>query len=111
MFARTATRTGVQLPSPPVSLFSATYTSENAYIGTTVGTHPQESNDVHYGLRHGGSQLRSNIANDDRCKYAKFFSRPDIARGSARRPRGGRGWGVTPSPWWDGHPPFSREVV
>jgi len=69
-------RPGVRIPLPPVSLFAGTYTSENADIGTRIGTHPQESNDVRYGLRHGGSHLRSSIVNDDRRKYAKFFSRP-----------------------------------
>jgi hypothetical protein len=41
-----------------------------------IGTHPQESNDVRYGLRHSGRHLRSNIANENCRKYAKFFSRP-----------------------------------
>jgi hypothetical protein len=48
MFAWIATRTGVQLPSPPIYLFSVAYTPDNAEIGTIIGTHPQESNDVRY---------------------------------------------------------------
>ena len=43
MFAWIAKRTGVQLPSPPQCLFSATYAAISAAIGTSVGTYPQKS--------------------------------------------------------------------
>jgi hypothetical protein len=33
-------RPGVRIPLPPVSLFSVTYTSENADVGTATGTNP-----------------------------------------------------------------------
>src|SRR4051794_14053816 len=40
MFAWIATRTGVQLPSPPVRLLSITYAPKVAVLGTKVGTCP-----------------------------------------------------------------------